>query len=215
MDEPQIFAEGQAPLRRGFCCPGIRSAVIICTMMQKPTCNPNSMIALEANSLETIGCLEEKYPYAATLLVYVVLERCLKLYLLKQRKEFSKEDATRMNLDTQVNKHKLGDFEKCDDACFIDLFLTKCTLGNLEQLFGIPDKRYSDHRNKVFHSNLYLKDQLGEDSDYCDEENRQYIEKAKEHLIEASKEYFRQEIIEQEIIDPKRKLCFKKAEPDG
>ena len=40
----------------------------------------------EEHSLEAINKLQADFPYAATLLIYTLLERCLKLYLRQKRK---------------------------------------------------------------------------------------------------------------------------------
>ena len=152
------------------------------------------MLSLEARSLEAVGKLEAEFPYAATLLVYVVLERCLKLHLLQSRHTLTEKDV---ELAKPVGRksQKVVDFKNLDDACFIRQFLENCTLGALEIIYRVPERKYSDHRNKVFHSDLYMKDQLGKDDKSREAMNRQYLETAKMHLIEASELYFRRRII--------------------
>lgn len=155
------------------------------------------MLTPEKHSLEAISQLESEFPYAATLLVYVVLERCLKLYLFQNRKVLSSE---KLDLDVEVKlvgkKAKFNDFRDHDDAAFRDKFLLECPLGSLEKIFKIQDRKYSSSRNNVFHSNLYISDQITSDESTRDAENRKYLKTAKEHLIEASTLYFHQKIIE-------------------
>jgi hypothetical protein len=128
------------------------------------------MLSLEANSLSAIARLEEGFPYAATLLVYVVLERCLKLYLLENR-----TILTHPRIDPFVpigKKHRrFQDFKNQDDSRFIRDFLLHCTLGSLECIYRVPHHRYSTHRNKVFHSDFYISDQLRKEDRYRNRAN--------------------------------------------
>jgi hypothetical protein len=147
----------------------------------------------EQPSLDAIRELEEEYPYAASMLAYLVLELYLKLYLLQYRKTLT---AKEVNFGTTVGREnkkiKLGDAKNLDDTSFIQRFLVNCALGDLEKIYYIPRGKYSTHRNKVFHGNLYLADQLGRDYEFRVSQNRAYLETAKKHLIEASKLYFPQ-----------------------
>jgi hypothetical protein len=150
----------------------------------------------EEESLKAINKLQADFPYAATLLIYTVLERCLKLHLLEKRKSLT---DTEVNLKCKTpygQKFSLSEARHYDDADFIRLFLVNCPLGTLEHIYKVLDRRYSDARNDVFHSNLFLSDQLSSKYTSRNEENRKYLTKAKAHLIEASKLYFSQEIAE-------------------
>jgi len=153
------------------------------------------MFTQEAHSLRAIGKLEAEFPYAATLLVYAVLERCLKLHLLQHRKTLIKMEV---ELETKVgrNKQKLIDFRNLDDASFIQQFLVNCTLGALEIIYKVQNKKYSDFRNKVFHSELYLNSQLRSEYQVRDRENRENLKIAKGHLVEASEMYFKKRVVE-------------------
>ena len=145
--------------------------------------------------MEAIGKLEPEFPYAATLLVYTVLERCLKLHLLKNRKTLTQNEV---DLETKVGqkKRKLSNFINLDDNSFIQQVLAYCTPGTMEKIYKVPDRKYSSFRNKVFHSDLYLKDQRTSDYQSRDKANREYLKTAKEHLVEASELYFKLKIIE-------------------
>ena len=153
------------------------------------------MLTVEVHSLKAISSLESEFPYAATLLIYVVLERCLKLHLLQNRKTLTEFEVA-LNEPVGSNKTlKLVDFKNHNDADFVEQFLIKCTLGALEIIYKVSGRKYSTQRNKVFHSNFYVTDQLGQDYASRDAANRQYLQIAKEHLIEASGIYFHQRII--------------------
>jgi hypothetical protein len=154
----------------------------------------------EQRSLNAINKLEAEYPYAASMLAYLVLELFLKLRLLRDRKTL---DYPEVSLKTKVGPVRkeltFGDAKKLDDASFIDSFLVYCALGDLECIFKIPnDKRYSPDRNDVFHLNRYLASQLGSDRESLDAQNHAHLRTAKKHLVEASKSYFREWIIVEE-----------------
>jgi len=162
--------------------------------------------------LKAISELQVKFPYAVTLLIYTVLERCLKLYLLKNRKTLTehqfnlKVTANNMKLKQAVRTHK-------------DLigFLTDCTLSKLEDIYKIYKKdphrkdKYSTCRNDVIHSKLFFRQQLGSDYSSRNKQNRGYLKDAKKHLIEASEKYFREKIITQSDVSSTMKLSESQA----
>ena len=153
------------------------------------------MLSVEAKSLSAIARLEsEDFPYAATLLVYVVLERCLKLYMLEKRRILTHRDID-TSIPVGTARLRFKDFKNHDDSRFIREFLLRCSLGKLELIYRVPHHRYSSYRNKVFHSNFYISDQLGKDDQVRNRANRQYLRTARAHLIEASERYFHRPII--------------------
>ena len=150
----------------------------------------------EQRSLDAINLLESKYPYAASMLAYSLLELFLKLNLLHWRRELPNG---RYSLDTSVDQEQKGKrltlrgAKDLNDESFIQRFLAKCTLGVLENVYRIEDdKRYSKDRNDVFHLNRYLASQLGSDRESLDAQNRAHLRTAKKHLVEASELYFPQ-----------------------
>jgi len=153
------------------------------------------MLSPEDHSLNAIGKLQSEFPYAATLLVYVFLERCLKLHLLRNRNSLTENEVELCKPVGRKNQ-RLVDVRNFDDTSFIQEFLTNCSLGALEIVYRVPGKRYSDHRNKVFHSELYMSEQMEIDYQSRDVVNRQYLETAKKNLIDASEHYFHRRIIE-------------------
>jgi len=153
-------------------------------------------------SLDAINTLEPEYPYAASMLAYLLLELYLKLRLLQDRKTLT---AGEVDFDTKIGGMKLGDAKGFDDTSFIETVLTQLTLGRLEKVFRIPKERYSQDRNNVFHSNLYLANQLGRDYEFRVSQNHAYLETAKKHLVEASELYFPQ----WRIVELKGQLQFR------
>ncbi len=154
------------------------------------------MISTEATTLTAIARLEPEFPSAATLLVYVTLERCLKLFLLEERNTLTDADV---DLTLPVGKAKpkvtLAACRHLDEAAFVRTFLASCSLGTLERLYRMPTRKYSAHRNEVFHSGLYLQNLLGQDYAARHAENMRHLGTAKQHLIEASTLYFRPRIV--------------------
>jgi hypothetical protein len=155
------------------------------------------MFPTERHSLRAINKLQRKFPYAATLLTYAVLERCLKLHLLKKRETLTDAQVNLKCKTTYGQRLSLSDVRGLDDDAFIEKFLTVCTLFDLGQIYKVdPHHKYSSSRNDVIHSNLFLRHQLGSHHPSREKQNRAYLKKAKAHLIEASKLYFHQEITE-------------------
>lgn len=132
------------------------------------------MFDLETHSLKAISKLEAEFPYAATLLTYAVLERCLRTYLLKNR-----HILTPVQVDLNKKAGRGGPTLKAvrhlDDDSFIDQFLVNCTLGTLEYIYKVSHKKYSASRNKVFHSQLYLREQRSKNHQDRDAGNRKYL----------------------------------------
>ena len=153
------------------------------------------MIAREKHTLDAINQLKDEFPYAATLLIYVMLERCLKLYLLQNRKSLTAKEVDLYNKVGRKNQ-QLWQCRNLDDAAFIEEFLVHCSLGSLEIIYKVPSKKYSNSRNQVLHSELYLGEQRGVENQSRERANRQYFQTAKEQLIHASERYFHHRIIE-------------------
>ena len=126
----------------------------------------------EENTIAAINKLKKSYPYAASLLVYVVIERQLKLYLLGHRNE----------------KNNFKNYCCQSDDEFIKNCLTNLTLGKLEKKLKIKCEAATD-RNNLMHSNLYLSG----DKDLSDPErqnkNVKHFETAKTHLIRVFRDY--------------------------
>jgi len=162
------------------------------------------MLDVAKPTLEAMNRLEEKYPYAATMLVYLVLERLQKLHLLQCRGVLTDKEV---EFDKNLGRkgRTLRNAKDLDDTSFIRSFLVHLALYHLETIYKIPSKRYSKDRNDVLHSNLYLLNQLESDYQSRDAQNRLYLETAKKHLVEASELYFPQ----WRIVELKGQLQFR------
>lgn len=107
----------------------------------------------EKNTIEAINKLGANYPYAAAMLVYVIIERQLKEYLLANRNgQFGSREIRINNGDTV----KLVSYANKSDDDFLKNVICKATLGAVEKTLGITQKRPSSYRNELFHSNLYM-----------------------------------------------------------
>lgn len=145
------------------------------------------MIHPEKNTIDAINKLKDDYPYAASLLVYVVIERQLKEYILKNRNQI---DNFKKNITESDNE-------------FIKNVITKLTLEKVEKRLEITRGPAKD-RSDLMHSNLYLLKE--KDLPDCERHNKniQYFEKAKAHLIRIFKDY--SDIL---IVEKEGQLVFK------
>lgn len=149
----------------------------------------------ERFSLEAINALKEKYPYAASLLIYTVLERCLKIYLMGNRNIIRLQSELDLSIKIRDNKD-LSYFirQNLDDENFIKDVLMHCPLGKLEKIYKIRNQPFSKNRNGIVHSNLYLHNQRSESYEERVKKNKKYLEQAIKDIIKASG-YFKKEII--------------------
>jgi hypothetical protein len=114
----------------------------------------------EAPTLEAISQLRRKYPYAAILLTYVVIERILKIHLVTVRHRwcFLSKKLTR-------GPHKgksLAAVVGLRNSAFVKDVLCHMTLGDVEDVLSLPHSaRSAKHRNDAMHSNLYLSGEAG------------------------------------------------------
>ena len=155
----------------------------------------SKLLTKEEYSLTAINELRGKYPYAASLLIYTVLERCLKIYLMGNRNESKVQSE--LDLTTIINKNQLSYLIKniTNDDNFLNDVLMHCTLGTLEKIFKFPNKPFSTNRNDIVHSNLYLRDQQSDTYAERRKKNEGYLTQAIKDLIDASK-YFHKDIID-------------------
>src|SRR2546425_9067090 len=111
----------------------------------------------EQKSLTAIKTLEDKnLPYAATLLVYVLLERHLKLHLLEIRNSLTNEQVETLPPKVSQSTAARLELKNLDEDSFVLQVLKKCALGTLEEVYGVSCHKYSTHRNDIFHSNLFI-----------------------------------------------------------
>jgi hypothetical protein len=162
---------------------------------------------LEQNTIIAINKLGEEYPYAASMLIFVLIERELKRYVIEHRREKL----------LQKTKVKIGciyvsleDFNDKDDGCFLKEFISKISLGSIEQILKINKKNPpSKLRNDLMHSREYLLHESGLKESERIGKNKENFEKSKQHLIRIFKEYSDCAIVEKDgmlSFEPKKQL---------
>ena len=109
----------------------------------------------QINAINAIKKLYElDYPYAASLLIYTIIERILKIYIIQHKK-----DSNLINHKFEKNKFKeISNFIMLNDDDFFSKFILKqnITLGDIPHIINNLNKNFSKSRNDIVHSNIYL-----------------------------------------------------------
>ena len=110
----------------------------------------------EAPTLEAISQLRRKYPYAAALLIYVAIERILKVHLVSVR--YCLDFPQKKKLTRGPHKRKsLAAVVSLRNDAFMKSVVCHMTLSDVEEALNLPHSaRSAKHRNDAMHSNLYL-----------------------------------------------------------
>jgi hypothetical protein len=123
----------------------------------------------EKPTIQALNEISRKYPFAAALLTYAIVERVLKEYIIKNRKNRSLLDYSYSKPSDQ--KISLQNYYRCKKKDFIRLFVKRIALGDAQIIVSANGKRdYATARNNLMHSNSFLL------------EERKYS-KAKRHTI--------------------------------
>ncbi len=158
----------------------------------------------EQNTIIAINNLRENYPYAASMLIFVVIERELKKYIIQHRSE---ELLQNKHVKIMCKNISIKDFNDKDDECFLNEFISKITLGSTEQILGINVNPPSALRNDLIHSKEYLLHESSlKESDRISI-NKKKFERSKKHLIEIFKKYSDYDIAEENgilLLSPKK-----------
>lgn len=147
----------------------------------------------ESSTLSAINKLVKfELPFAGAALCYVMIERCLKLYLLNNRQSLTPSE---IDVCAKVGYKRLRfkDYANKTDAEFINGFLNTLQLGGLEIVYRIQYK-IRDDRNNLLHSGFYLADQKCKSASERQKENWGYFDTAASHLSRSSRECFKQPI---------------------
>lgn len=116
----------------------------------------------EVPTLDAISQLRGKYPYAAALLTYVLVERLLKVYVLEHRKD-PKYACVSTPRKKSLGRHKeksLAALASLSDDKFLNNVLCRMTLGEVEEMLNLSrNERSAKDRNEAMHSNLYLREE--------------------------------------------------------
>lgn len=151
---------------------------------------------LESTSLSAINKLVEfEMPFAAASLCYVMIERCLKLNLIQNRKKLTQKEVD-ICAKTGKSKLRFKDFAQKDDSIFINEYINTIPLGGLEIIFRIQKNKIKDSRNKLIHSGFYIESEKNLPYEKRNDENWKHYRIAKEHLIYCSENCFNMPIIE-------------------
>lgn len=126
------------------------------------------------------------YPVAASLLVYAIIERILKEYIIKHRKNSSVLDYSYCKClhSGPISLQKYYNYNSKD---FIKKFIKNITLGDAQKVVNknkIKNKvrDYATARNNLMHSNSYLLEENKKNKEKrTDINNKNYIEAIK-HL---------------------------------
>jgi len=139
----------------------------------------------EAPTLNAISRLRRKYPYAAALLTYVLVERLLKGYVLEHRKD-RKYARVCTPKKKSLGRHKgkcLAALVSLPDDRFLNEVLCRMTLGDVEEILKLPPKgRSAADRNEAMHSNLYLRQEAALNRRDRHAKNIDRLERALKHL---------------------------------
>jgi len=139
----------------------------------------------EAPTLKAINRLRGKYPYAAALLTYVLLERVLKRFVLEHRGDAKYGRAltpSRRSLASHAAK-PLADLVTLSNAKFVSDVLCRMTLGDVEEMLKVPLKeRSAADRNEVMHSNLYFAAEADLNRADRQAKNKDRLRRALDHL---------------------------------
>lgn len=114
----------------------------------------------DARTISAISVLRHDFPYAATLLAYVVTERILKRYVADHWRDRALR-GIRVPLKKKKTKQHAGrtldELRHLTKSQRLEEVLCHLTLGEVEALLDRPENdRCTKRRNDVMHSNLYL-----------------------------------------------------------
>jgi len=110
----------------------------------------------EKTTIDALNNVSKKYPFAASLLAYAIIERILKEYIIKNRKNRSLVDRSycKWSRSGPINLGKYYKFKKDE---FIRQFIKKIALRDAQTIvLADKPKDYATDRNNLMHSNSYL-----------------------------------------------------------
>jgi hypothetical protein len=128
----------------------------------------------ETFTIDALNEISQKYPFAASLLAYAIIERILKEYIMKHRKNHELLDYSFQKPSRKPNQQiSLGKYYNLKKQDFIKQFIKNITLGDAEQIvLGNNKNKYSTARNNLMHSYSYLLEERK-----CNRTERQLVNK--------------------------------------
>lgn len=113
----------------------------------------------EKGTINALNNISQKYPFAASLLAYAIIERILKEYIIKNRKNKSLVDYSYCKC-SHSGQISLGKYYKSKKDEFIKKFIRQIALGDAQNIVIANNLRnYAKDRNDLMHSNSYLLEQ--------------------------------------------------------
>lgn len=163
----------------------------------------------EETTLEAINTLKKRYPYAASLLVYVLIEQELKFWLLRNRGHYKRSRVDDSIVIKQKKKRirTFRSYSSLNDQDFKRRCLHKCTLGKLERILRIKSRGIAKRRNNLAHHNRYFEHDHRKPQPTRHEINEKALEKAIRDLLFCSERFFQHKI---EYVEGK--LRFKSSD---
>lgn len=151
--------------------------------------------ATEKPTIQAINELN-KYPIAASLLCYSVIERILKKHIIYNRGDKAKIDHGFIKYRGKSDQLKLLDYvDDKSNTKFMENFIVKISLGDAEKILGIKSSLYSTERNSVVHSNFLFEDgHLYKDREERSVIHEEMYDRAKCLLIEVLEKFSPQEL---------------------
>ncbi len=110
----------------------------------------------EKGTINALSNISKKYPFAASLLAYTIIERILKEYIIKHRKNRSLVDYSYCKClhSGPISLENCYKFRKDE---FIKKFIKQIALGDAQNIVIANKLRnYATDRNNLMHSNSYL-----------------------------------------------------------
>ncbi len=138
----------------------------------------------DKKTIQAIHDISTKYPYAASLLAYTIIERILKEYIIKNRRDSSLLDYSYCKC-TPSGAISLQNYYRYKKEDFIKKFIKKIALGDAQQIV-IKNKRankdYATNRNDLIHSNSYILEEKKQKRANRMAINKQKYRKSIDHL---------------------------------
>ena len=107
----------------------------------------------EKNTINAINALMKDYPFAASLLIYALIEQELKFFLLLQRPSYPTRRIKSSVTIPRTSGKQFSQFSSLSGSQFVRQCLHKCTLGTLEHILRIKSRKISVRRNDLMHLN--------------------------------------------------------------
>ena len=150
------------------------------------------MIHIEETTIHAINELSDSYPYAASMLTFVVIERELKEYILKNRHSDKILRSSR-----KIDNKTIRDLDLCSEDEFAAKFLRKLPLGDAEEIVGIcASERPSTLRNDIMHSRRFTTGEKNLTPEKRKEIYKKDLVKAKKYVVKVFKNYSSVHLIE-------------------